>query len=260
MTAKFVTRREVLRTGGRVLVAAGAGLGAHALVGASPAQAVDWSSIWRKKKDAGGYGIVRTLEGEAFVGNSPLRVGNRVASGESVTVAPNSRLILNMSDRSVFQFTGPASLELILTMMREGIIKLIEGALLAVIPFGSRFLASGPTATVGIKGTVFYHEVYRQEQPMLQTMEGPMRAPKQAAEYFCNCNGVVEYQDKRTNKPFFESRVEHHQSFFIDPTRPGKLIEAPMANHTDDEILRLIALQEGEKHDATWIERYRSGQ
>ncbi len=30
-----------------------------------------------------------------------------------------------------------------------------------------------------------------------------------------------------------------------------------MADHTDDEILHLISLQEGEKHDATWIERFR---
>ena len=117
MTANLYTRREVLRRSGRVLAATGAGLGTHAFAGAPPAHAIDWSSIWRKKKDAGGFGIVRALEGEAFAGNTLLRVGSRVASGEPVTVAPGSRLILNMSDRSVFQFTGPASLELILTII-----------------------------------------------------------------------------------------------------------------------------------------------
>ena len=28
-----------------------------------------------------------------------------------------------------------------------------------------------------------------------------------------------------------------------------------MTNHFDEEIKALIALQEGEKHDATWIDR-----
>lgn len=257
------TRRQVLLTGGKTVLTAGVGAGAVVetlgLFHPPPSHAVDWGALLRKKKSAGGFGVVRTLEGEAFAAGNSLRVGSRVESGEPVRVSPGGRLILNMSDRSVFQFTGPANLELILNMMREGIINLLQGALLAIIPLGNRYLAAGPSTAVGIKGTVFFQEVYSRERPQIQTMEGPMRAPKRATEYFCNCNGVVEYQHKKTGVPFHENRAEHHRPFFIDPNLPGRLIDAPMANHSDEEILGLIALQEGQKHDATWIERYRRG-
>ena len=60
-------------------------------------------------------------------------------------MGPAGRLIMKMSDRSVFQFTGPASLNLILSMMREGILNLLLGALLAVVPRDNNYLVSGPS-------------------------------------------------------------------------------------------------------------------
>jgi hypothetical protein len=254
------TRRNLLVHGGRAMLSAAAGAGALGMIAPPAASAIDWAGLLKKKMEAGGYGVVKSLLGEAFAGERRLSVGSRVESGIEVRVSPRGRLILNMSDRSVFQFTGPASLELILSMMREGIINLLTGALLAVVPGTSRYLVGGPTGTVGIKGTVFYREVYAKEAPMMRTMDGLMRAPMGAAEYFCNCHGEVEYHDKGPSDPFYQDRAEHHNAFFINPGLPNRLVKAPMANHSDDEILALVALQEGEKHDVTWIERFRRSQ
>lgn len=252
------SRRTLLATGGKALLTATAGAGALGLLAPPPAAAIDWAALLRKGMMAGGYGMVNTLHGQAYAGRRKLSVGSRVESGEQVRVSDQGQLILNMSDHSVFQFTGPASLELILSMMREGIINLLTGALLAVVPESSRFLVGGPTGTVGIKGTVFYREIFSEPEPMTMTMDGPMRAPKGVTEYFCTCHGEVDYHDKNPNDTFYTSKAEHHDAYFINPSmNKQRLIKAPMADHNDDQILHLIGLQEGKKHDATWIDRFR---
>jgi hypothetical protein len=163
---------------------------------------------------------------------------------------------MKMSDRSVFQFTGPASLNLILSMMHEGILNLLLGALLAVVPRDNHYLVAGPTGTVGIKGTVFFREVYAKEQTTVQGMDTRYVTPKGVKEYSCNCNGEIEYLEPEAVRPFMSDRAEHHNSYYLNPAMPGRLMKAPMVNHTDEQIKALIALQDGDKHDAGWIDRF----
>ena len=54
---------------------------------------------------------------------------------------------------------------------------------------------------------------------------------------------------------YFRDKAEYHNSYFIDPRRSDRLVKAPMTNHFDEEIKALIALQEGVKHDSSWIDR-----
>ena len=251
---RHLSRRRFLASGGKTLLAGSAlgGLGASLL--SQPAHAIDWSTL-RKLMEGDGYGMVSTLVGEATADGRSLEVGSRVSSGAKVDVGPAGRLIMKMSDRSVFQFTGPASLNLILSMMREGLLNLLYGALLAVVPRDSHYLVGGPTGTVGIKGTVFYREVFGKETTTVQGMRGMLAIPEGAKEYSCNCNGEIEYLDKTGAQPFLTDRAEYHNSYFISPAMPGRLIKAPMVNHNDEEIKALIAIQDGDKHDAAWIDR-----
>lgn len=246
-----MTRRQMLTRGGSLL--AGSALGASLL--AQPAHAIDWSAV-RKLMEGTGFGIVASLSGKATADGRPLEVGSRIASGAQIEVGPAGRLIMKMSDRSVFQFTGPASLNLILSMMREGILNLLLGALLAVVPRDNHYLVAGPTGTVGIKGTVFFREVYGREETTVQGMDASFVTPKGVKEYSCNCNGEIEYLKNDAALPFMSDRAEHHNSYYLNPAMPGRLMKAPMVNHTDEQIKALIALQDGEKHDASWIERY----
>ncbi len=249
----LLSRRHFLASGSKTLLA-GSVLGSASLL-SQPAHAIDWSAI-RKLMESEGYGMVSILVGEASADGRSLEVGSRISSGAKVEVGPASRLIMKMSDRSVFQFTGPASLNLILSMMREGFLNLLYGALLAIVPRDNHYLVGGPTGTVGIKGTVFYREVFAPDVTTVQAMEGPMAIPDGAKEYSCNCNGEIEYLDKAGKQLYKTDRAEHHNSYFINPAMPGRLIKAPMVNHNDDQIKALIAMQDGEKHDATWIDRF----
>lgn len=249
-----LSRRQILTQGGSLL--AGGALGAVGSAFLSkPAHAIDWSAV-RKLMEGSGFGVVASLSGEATADGRPLEVGSRIASGARIDVGPAGRLIMKMSDRSVFQFTGPASLNLILSMMREGILNLLLGALLAVVPRGNRYLVAGPTGTVGIKGTVFFREVYGKEQTTVQGMEARYVTPKGVKEYSCNCNGEIEYLKPEAVLPFMSDRAEHHNSYYLNPAMPGGLMKAPMVNHTDEEIKALIAIQDGDKHDVSWIDRY----
>lgn len=250
-TDRRMTRRQLLTRGGGLL--AGSALGASLL--SQPAHAIDWSAL-RKLMEGTGFGMVAFLSGEATADGRPLEVGSRIASGARIEVGPAGRLIMKMSDRSVFQFTGPASLNLILSMMREGILNLLLGALLAVVPSGNRYLVAGPTTTVGIKGTVFFREVYGREETTVQGMDTRFVTPKGVKEYSCNCNGEIEYLKKDASLPFMSDRAEHHNAYYLNPAMPGRLMKAPMVNHSDEEIKALIALQDGDKHDVSWIDRF----
>ena len=240
-----LTRRGLLSTAGKAAFAGGVLGGITSLLRAGRADAIDWEKLLRTAKPEG-YGIVKQLTGRAFS-------GGRVESGEQIQVSKGGKLILAMSDKSVFQMFGPTTLDLILSMMREGILNLLFGSLLSVVPKRNRYLVMGPTGTIGIKGTVFFRQVFPDDQVMVHTMEGEMRTPAGVNDYFCNCHGEVEYLQPETAETFYNDRAEYHNAFFLDPRTPGLLMKAPMINHDDKQIKAMIDLQEEPKHDATWL-------
>ena len=247
-----LTRRGLLRTAGKAALAGSVLGGITSLLRAGRADAVDWEKLLRTAKPEG-YGIVKQLTGRAFSGGRRLNEGSRVESGEQIQVSKGGRLILTMSDQSLFQMFGPTTLDLILSMMREGILNLLFGSILSVVPRRNRYLVMGPTGTIGIKGTVFFRQVFPEDQVMARTMEGQMRTPEGVHDYFCNCHGEVEYQKPETAETFYNDRSEYHNAFFLDPRTPGLLVKAPMINHNDKLIQAMIDLQEEPKHDATWL-------
>lgn len=246
-------RRQVMGAMGKALtVGAGAG-GVYALGGAGTALAIDWRKLLGEAMGQG-YGLVDELEGKATAGGRPLKKGQRVESGARVEVAPGARLVLQMSDRSVFQFNGPSSLDLLLNMMRQGLLRLFYGALLAVVPHENQYLVAGPSATVGIKGTVFYREVFRQEGVMGHTMEGEMPVPSGVKDYFCTCFGETTFlKSEAEPDPQFDVYSTYHQAYFLDPRRTDPRIKAPMMNHFDEDVRALIARQSWPKHSSYWL-------
>ncbi|MEE8396603.1 MAG: hypothetical protein V3S29_11150 [bacterium] len=247
------TRRRLLGAAGKTLLAGVGAAGLLALPGARPSLAFDWKKLLGEKME-GGFGVVKQLRGSATAGGRALKEGDRVESGERVDVAAGSSLILNMSDRSVFRFSGPSSLDLLLSMMRRGLLRLLYGGLLAVVPRDNNYLVVGPAGAVGIKGTVFYREVFPRPGMVGKTMDGTMAVPAGVNDHFCNCFGEVAYlgSDEKS-EPFYTDRSTYHHPFFLDPRRENMLVKAPMINHFDDEIERLIGLQQGKKHRADWL-------
>lgn len=251
-----LTRRELLRRtlhhGGRTLLA-GTAVAALGSLHPVPAQAFDPRS-WFGADSEPAKATVKVLKGRAYAGKRRLAVGDTIASGTRVSVEQGGRAVIAAGDGSIFQVYGGATVELLLNMMRQGLLHLLQGALLAVVPLGNTYVAQGTTALVGIKGTVFYHQVFGPEPAPGRTMDGTVPIPSAAREYFCLCHGEVDYYRRPGGEPFFTDRGEHHSAHFLEPERPGVVAPAPMMNHDDEDILRLIALQAPPRHDASWIE------
>jgi hypothetical protein len=238
------TRRGLLRRG------AAAALGAAVAGGVLPpaAWAIDWGSLFGERM-ADLNGLVKELRGQATAQGHSLRKGDKVPSGALVSVAEGGRLVISLEDGTIFTLSGGTNLELLLNRMMQGIFNLLAGALLMVVPKGHQYLIAGLDASIGIKGTVVYREVYGPQD----TMEGMVPVPPNTPGYVCTCHGEVEMLTPRERTAFQGVKADYHDAYFIDPRRPGMLVPAPMLNHSDEDIRRLVALQEGPRHDISWL-------
>jgi hypothetical protein len=247
------TRRELFNIGGRVVIGS---ILLSALPGSPEAQAqeaINWRNLFRDVPKGGG-GNVKELEGTAFAGKRPLKVGDAVAAGEQLRVTKGSRLIVSASDNSIFQMKGEAVVDFHIGTEKSGLLNLVLGQILAVVPTGHRYLVAGPTATIGIKGTVVFRQIFREDELVAQGMKGTTYTrPKNLTDYFCTCSGACDFLRKNDNALITSDKAEAHSSEFLDPGNPKLLTKAPMINHFDRDINRVIELQEGTKHDRTFL-------
>ena len=251
-------RRYFLAEGTRLLAMGGLGAMLEGLALPGEAAAQDWLTLLRSRQE-GGHGIVKKLVGRASAPGRALRVGSRVESGEQVRVAGKSWMILSLSDNTILRANGEARFSLEISTRRTGLFRLLVGSLLAVMPRGNRYLVAMPTTTVGIKGTVFFHQIYHPDERLaLDPNENPVKIPPGIGEYFCLCNGQADFMRGGQARQFFSDDSNYHNSYYIDPRRENPLVKAPQLNHTDEQILELIDRQSGPKHDSRWIDSYRS--
>jgi len=247
------TRRELFNIGGRMVIGS---ILLSALPGTPDAQAqeaINWRNLFREMPKGGG-GKVKELEGMAFAGKRPLKVGDAVAAGEQLRVTKESRLIVSASDNSIFQIKGEAVVDFHIGTEKSGLLKLVLGQILAVVPTGHRYLIAGPTATIGIKGTVVFRQIFREDEMVARAMKGKSYTrPRNLTDYFCTCNGAVDFLRNNDNSVITSDKAEAHSSEFLDSGNPKLLTEAPMINHFDKEIDKVIGLQDGPKHDRSFL-------
>jgi hypothetical protein len=249
-----LARRQLFAIGGRLFVAATAATSLSELVFPGDAQAIDWLALF-KRMVSGGHGTVRRLVGSAYADERPLKVGQRVPSGAKLRSTHNSQLVLSLSDNSALRLSGETMLVLRLDNKGRGILNLISGAVLAVIPTDHRYLVLGATATVGVKGTVFFRELFPPNMTYGTDMAGKrVEVPPDARDYFCTCHGDVDYLYPKTRGVAFEDRSTYHSAYFLNLAMPEMRERSLSAiNHTDPEIRRLVGFQEGRKHDLSWL-------
>ena len=251
-----LTRRHLLAVGTRLTVAGSLGALFTGLGYPQPAQGETWARLFSQNHE-GGYGKVKSLLGRASANGRELFAADRVASGERIVVAPKSRLILALSDNTIMRINANTSVELEIGAHRTGLFRLLVGSLLTVMPTGNRYLAHMPTTVIGIKGTVFFQQIFHPgERVALNERKSRVILPEGISEYFCLCNGEADYLDPQATKLNFRDRSQYHNSYYIDPTRPEVMVKAPQLNHTDAQIRELISQQEGEKHDASFMSSY----
>ena len=258
--ATLTSRRFFLAEGTRLFTMAGVG---GALIGglglADEAQAQGWRSLFRRTPK-GGHGNVKKMIGEASAGGRRLKVGARVESGEEIRVARQGMMILSLADNTIFRINGEARFQMHTSKRRRtGFFRLLLGSILTVMPRRNRYLVQMPSASIGIKGTIFFHQIYGEEEFFASDYGGKVVAlPEGITEYFCLCNGLADFLKTDEEKAFFSDVSKYHNSYYIDPRQAKILVKAPQLNHTDDEILELIEFQEGPKHDTQWIDDYRA--
>lgn len=222
-----------------------------------PASPQDWIAQFREKQQ-GGHGSVKSLRGQARAAGRKLKVGAEVASGEEVKVGADSLLILRLSDNTTLRINEKTVVTIDISSKRTGLFKLVVGSLLTVMPKGNRYLAQLPNAVVGVKGTVFFQQVYHPDETHARDENNKLVAlPKGIGEYFCLCNGKADYMNARVTSLHFTDKSKYHNSYYIDASGPRTMVDAPQLNHTDEQIEELITYQEEPRHSSKFLDNYR---
>jgi hypothetical protein len=114
----------------------------------------------------------------------------------------------------------------------------------------------GPTATIGIKGTVVFRQIFREDEMDARAMQGKTYTrPRNLTDYFCTCNGEVDFLRNNDKSLITSEKAAAHSSSFLDSSNAKLLAKAPMVNHFDREIDRVIDLQDGVKHDKGFLRK-----
>lgn len=252
------SRRGLFVVGGRVFAGATLGAALERYAQAQPKDAaqerIDWKRLFATTPE-GGTGRVKQVVGAAFAGRRSLTVGATVRSGEQLRVSKLGRLVVSITDGTLLWIRGGTVLDFSPSTRKTGVLNLIAGALLTVMPTSNRYLVGGPTAAIGIKGTVFYRQVFDEDEHTAQTADGRTVAlpGKGTRDYFCTCNGSVDYLHMNDRSYVTTDTAEHHHAFILNPDMPGMLEKFEVINHTDRDIQAAIDLQDGPKHDARWL-------
>jgi len=248
-------RRGLFIAGGRIVAGASLGLALDRYAVAQPDEGRAWRHLFYSMPK-GGTGKVKQVTGMAFANKRRLVVGATIHAGEQLRVAKGGSLVVSIQDRTLLWIKEETVLDFSPSPRKTGVLNLVSGALLAVVPVGNRYLVGGPYATVGIKGTVFYRQVFSGNERTGLAMENRIvTLPGEGLrDYFCTCNGSVDYLRKSDQSLIASDTARHHNAFFLNPQNPKLLEKSEMLNHFDRDIRAAIDLQEPPKHDSSWLQ------
>ncbi|OGG98884.1 MAG: hypothetical protein A2600_09225 [Candidatus Lambdaproteobacteria bacterium RIFOXYD1_FULL_56_27] len=242
-----LTRRQILEFGSYGFLVLGAGT----LLPPGTALGLEWGE-WLGKKHQGGTAKVLSLKGMAQADQKPLEVGRTVAGGQKIEVASGGELVLLLPDAASFKITGPAALTLEVEPEGGGLVNLVFGGILGVIPKlkNRAYMIQSASATLGIKGTVFYKEVFGPQG------SGDARVPAGALEYFCICNGSLDVLSQGQDRPILSDHAEHHHAHVVVAKADGvELVPAGFVKgHDDAGIHQVIEANPLGKHDQSWLQ------
>lgn len=210
---------------------------------------VDWSQAIQTYTFTG-KAILKEIEGVAFINTKKAYPGDNLNSYDELFVRKKSIVYVTLQDSSIFKVKGPSHIIFQLDKTSGGIIQLKAGSLLSVVPRRKKrpYILKMASVAIGIRGTVCFSHVINKQSPPIK------KAPDNATDYFCICNGNIDYLDQ-THTTITSAEAEHHNAFFIEPGPEHiKLSSAGyLYDHDDTEIYNLIEKMEGEKHPQDWL-------
>ena len=255
MIAENMNRREILIIGRNLLLTSmAAGLPLGCSISRSAGED-EWVGKIRPV-DGKGTAIVKDLSGPAYTGSGSVSIGDTVPSGAVFTTVAGTRMVLSLPDRSVLQLKDESRLKLDLDSEEGGDLTLQYGALLSVVTNKRRrrsYRIKGAAAQVDVKGTVCFLQTFK------PGVKNPAVVPAGATDYFCICNGAIDYLNPAGSKKEMSSSATHHKPYFLYPDgeNVGFIESMNLLNHDDREILSLIDRMDGRKHDRHWLEGYK---
>jgi len=196
--------------------------GAHALAagifGSRPAKLPADQSVYR-------------ITGHAAVNGQEATPETRINPGDTVETAKDSEIIFVVNGNHAMILRGDS--HLVMESAQDGSgsrlingLRLLTGKLLSVSR-NTAMRVSTTAATIGIRGTGFYVEA----DPLLT--------------YFCTCYGVTEISAiaDPASRTIVESKHHDRPLYIGMDAEPGNNIrQAPMINHTDQELALIEAL------------------
>jgi hypothetical protein len=170
---------------------------------------------------------IHRVRGEVLVNGAPARAGMELRAGDLIVTGRPAELLF-VTDRDAFLVRDGARVELdgqagqlVVTGLR-----VVTGAVLSVFAPGTPKQIRTPTATVGIRGTGVYVEI------------------EVGRTYVCTCYGTADLAATADPQRYRETvTTRHHdEPRYVYAGGDQVLANAPVINHTDDELRMLEQL------------------
>ncbi|HYD58463.1 MAG TPA: hypothetical protein VEB41_16275 [Burkholderiales bacterium] len=163
-------------------------------------------------------GVYR-VRGDARINGEPAQAGREIRAGDAITTGPGAELVFVIG-RDAYMVRERSSLS-----FGADVLRVATGAVLSVFGRGAKRIET-PTATIGIRGTGVYVE------------SEPQRT------YVCTCYGEAELAARDDPASREVVRTRHHEAprYIMASGAPRMLMEAPVVNHSDAELILLESL------------------
>jgi hypothetical protein len=170
---------------------------------------------------------VRTVSGDVTVNGQPAAAGMQVRPGDSVVAGPNGEVVFVVGrDAFLVRADTRVDLEARSNSALLAGLRIVTGRILSVFAPGQPKRIESPTATIGIRGTAVYVEA------------------EPGTTYVCTCYGTVSIESRDDPSARETVRTRHHDQprYVMAGGAPQMLMEAPVVNHTDAELILLESL------------------
>jgi hypothetical protein len=177
---------------------------------------------------AGGVekGVAR-VEGDARINGAPAKPGMDVKAGDTVTTFANGQIVF-VVNRDAFLVRANSRVEVEGPVGSAALtgLRIVTGALMSVFASGERKTLRSGSATMGIRGTAVYVETGADK------------------DYICTCYGVAEIEpvDDPASREVVSTKYHDQPRYVMKKGAPQMIMQAPVVNHTDAELIMLEAL------------------
>jgi hypothetical protein len=171
------------------------------------------------------------LKGAVTVNGQPAREGLLLRPGDTVVTAAGAEALYVIGQDAFLQRES--------STVRFGadmadFMRVVAGKILSVFGKGERKIMIS-TATIGIRGTACYIE-----EGVPQQVAGA--TPSRSPTYFCLCYGEAKVVPTAAPQQWETVITTHHDHplyLYDDARMPSMMVNAPVINHTDAELVML---------------------